>query len=253
MQDDVVARGVQCGVPWLNDCLCRPDLGPWARSFISSCASSRCSTDSPEQQLTSAVLEYDKYCAEAGYVLQKGNDVDGGAQITANGGASETGGSGGGGGGGGSDGKFLGIFFNKIFYLTRLIGTASTAAGPGSQPSQTGGSSGGSSGDGNTSHGLSTGALVGIAIGATILVIGVIALVGCIFFRRHKKDKKRRKAEELLRQQQASQTYYAYNQERTNENKSPYSQTGSGVQVTEVHGTVPQYEMDGYRAHEMAG
>lgn len=62
---DVIANDLSCPGPVLNSCYCRSDLQAVAVSYISSCVSSACSSDTVDIQ--SATSLYQAYCASNGY------------------------------------------------------------------------------------------------------------------------------------------------------------------------------------------
>jgi hypothetical protein len=65
INDDLVAGGLSCPSPVLNSCYCRGDLQAAAVSYISSCVSSACSSDTVDIQ--SATSLYQAYCVSNGY------------------------------------------------------------------------------------------------------------------------------------------------------------------------------------------
>jgi hypothetical protein len=65
VNDDLVAGGLSCPSPVLNSCYCRGDLQAAAVSYISSCVSSACSSDTVDIQ--SATSLYQAYCVSNGY------------------------------------------------------------------------------------------------------------------------------------------------------------------------------------------
>jgi hypothetical protein len=62
---DNVAGDLSCPEPVLNSCYCRSDLQPVAVSYISSCVSSACSSNTVDIQ--SATSLYQAYCVSNGY------------------------------------------------------------------------------------------------------------------------------------------------------------------------------------------
>src|ERR1700753_814000 len=60
--DDLMAAGLGCTAPWVNDCLCRTDLAIVASDFVTSCCSKRCTISSPASDIAAAVAVYHSYC-----------------------------------------------------------------------------------------------------------------------------------------------------------------------------------------------
>jgi hypothetical protein len=67
--DDLMAEGLGCTSPWVNDCLCRLDLAPIASSFVSKCCSSRCTIGSADGDVSSAIGVYNTYCQANGFAV----------------------------------------------------------------------------------------------------------------------------------------------------------------------------------------
>jgi len=67
--DDLVASGLGCPSPWMNECMCRVDLATVASSFLTSCCSSRCTVGSPNGDITAAVGVYNSYCESNGFAV----------------------------------------------------------------------------------------------------------------------------------------------------------------------------------------
>ena len=63
--EDDIANDLSCPNPVLNSCYCRGDLQAVAVSYISSCVSSACSSDTVDIQ--SATSLYQAYCVSNGY------------------------------------------------------------------------------------------------------------------------------------------------------------------------------------------
>ena len=67
--DDLMGFALNCNSPWPDSCLCEPKNQSIALSFISSCASSRCSIGDPKTDVYSAANAYERYCVQHSYSL----------------------------------------------------------------------------------------------------------------------------------------------------------------------------------------
>jgi hypothetical protein len=56
-----LADQLECGYPYQDSCVCRPDLGPLASSYLTKCVNSGCGSVTVDVDL--AVSLYDGYCS----------------------------------------------------------------------------------------------------------------------------------------------------------------------------------------------
>jgi hypothetical protein len=56
-----LVNGLDCRYPYQDSCVCRPDLGPLASSFLTKCVNSRCGSVTVDVDL--AISLYDDYCS----------------------------------------------------------------------------------------------------------------------------------------------------------------------------------------------
>jgi hypothetical protein len=66
--DDLIAK-IGCSPPWVNECLCNPDLARRAANFVSDCVASRCTTPRTAPAVTSALSAYNGYCSDNGFSI----------------------------------------------------------------------------------------------------------------------------------------------------------------------------------------
>jgi len=143
---DDLMPAMSCGEPWDNDCLCdAARMKTVGNDFLSTCVASRCSTATTAPLVTSALSVHSAYCSSAGLPLPA-------PAVSATSSATKT--------------------------------ASSTATGSGTRPDdgeppgpgQTSGPDEGPGGEPSESgSGLSTGAIIGIALGAAALAIAIVS------------------------------------------------------------------------------